>query len=138
MLHPTERLSRAFGFYILTTRWRWFRHTRSFESFPETVRGKPQCFMRLHLLISTSKGLPSGVRALKGVGDQTTVSRAPFCVIIPRMMTAPPCGHEMMTQKGAQETRSVCLQPTGSRGCGWIQIQLLPPYIYLNLPISNP
>ncbi len=30
------------------------------------------------------------------------------------------------------------LQNTRSRGRGWIQIQLLPPYIYLNLPVSTP
>ncbi len=35
-------------------------------------------------------------------------------------------------------TRSVSLQPTRSRRRAWIQIQLLPPYIYLNLPISTP
>ncbi len=35
-------------------------------------------------------------------------------------------------------TRSVSLQPTRSRRRGGIQIQLLPPYIYLNLPISTP
>ncbi len=30
------------------------------------------------------------------------------------------------------------LQNTRSRGRGWIQIQLLPPYIYLDLPVSTP
>ncbi len=30
------------------------------------------------------------------------------------------------------------LQNTRSRGRGWIQIQLLPPYIYLNLHVSTP
>ncbi len=30
------------------------------------------------------------------------------------------------------------LQNTRSRGQGWIQIQLLPPYIHLNLPVSTP
>ncbi len=42
MLRHTERLSLSFtGFwllyFLLTTRWCCFRHTRSFESFPETV-----------------------------------------------------------------------------------------------------
>ncbi len=31
--------------------------------------------------------------------------------------------------------RAVCAR---LMGCGWIQIQLLPPYIYLNPPISTP
>ncbi len=35
-------------------------------------------------------------------------------------------------------TRWSSLQNTRSRGRGWIQIQLLPPYIDLNLPVSTP
>ncbi len=36
--------------FLLTNRYFW--HLRSFESFPETFRGKPQCFMGLHLPIT--------------------------------------------------------------------------------------
>ncbi len=45
---------------------------------------------------------------------------------------------ENTPNRNASISRSVSLQPTRSRGRGWIQIQLLPPYIYLNLPISTP
>ncbi len=37
-----------------------------------------------------------------------------------------------------QLSRWSSLQKTRSRGRGWTQIQLLPPYINLNLPISTP
>ncbi len=39
--------------------------------------------------------------------------------------------------KGAGLWRWSSLQNTRSRGRGWIQIQLLPPYIYLNLPTPS-
>ncbi len=44
----------------------------------------------------------------------------------------------MFVYTGFPNRRSVSLQPTRSRGRGWIQIQLLPLYMYLNLPPYTP
>ncbi len=40
---------------------------------------------------------------------------------------------QLVIMKSVRNTKD-----TRSRGRGWIQIQLLPPYIYLNLPVSTP
>ncbi len=55
--------------FLLTTWWRCFQHTRSFESFPETVRGKPQCF--------TSRAAAGQIGALSRI-----VLLCPLCQIL--------------------------------------------------------
>ncbi len=65
-------------------------------------RSKPKCSK-----LATSKG-PSEWRILKGTTDGHFGLPWSFAQII-CMMTAPPCGHGMMTQKGT--SRNSCLVP---------------------------